>query len=378
MAVSRQKRLGFSLVELLVVVVIIALLLGILLPAVSNVREASRRATCKGNLKQVGIAAQQHLEKYGFFPSGGWGYQWIGDPDRGVGKQQPGGWIYSLLPFWGLDSVHDLAAGISALSSGSLKSQALGQMKNVTVPFMICPSRRRAIGYPGYTGGGVRSSMLITNSLDEPPTVGRSDYAASAGTCSAYAAYTGYIAGPSSPSACYNTTCTTAFITLTGGTATGAQPYGGTYKVWNGGTVLTYPSNFDGIVTQGSQVRPTDIIDGLTNTIFVGEKYVNPSHYYDCTDTGDNSSLFAGAGADTLRFGYNVYTGGNDPVVFVTPRRDTPNVAAYSSLGFGSAHATGVNFAFCDGRVQTISFSIDPPVYNNLLSRCDGNVQENY
>jgi len=62
---SKRSQQGFTLVELLVVIAIIGVLIGLLLPAVQAAREAARRTQCKSNLRQIGLALTQYLDRQG-------------------------------------------------------------------------------------------------------------------------------------------------------------------------------------------------------------------------------------------------------------------------------------------------------------------------
>ena len=132
---------GFTLVELLVVITIIGILIALLLPAVQAAREAARKAQCNNHLKQLALGCMSHEQANGFFPTGGWGYWWAGDPDRGFDRHQPGGWIYNILPYIDQGPLHAIGSGMAAAD----KRVALMTVLRTPLPTLHCPSRRGPI-----------------------------------------------------------------------------------------------------------------------------------------------------------------------------------------------------------------------------------------
>jgi prepilin-type N-terminal cleavage/methylation domain-containing protein/prepilin-type processing-associated H-X9-DG protein len=103
---SRRVR-GFSLIELLVVVAIIAVLLGLLVPAVQRVREAANRVKCANNLKQLGLACHSCVDAYGRLPPG---IGWFPGKKPAAGNGYGNG-IFHLLPFIEQQDLHDSSLG---------------------------------------------------------------------------------------------------------------------------------------------------------------------------------------------------------------------------------------------------------------------------
>jgi prepilin-type N-terminal cleavage/methylation domain-containing protein len=165
--VEWRRVAAFTLVELLVVITIIGILIALLLPAVQGAREAARRNQCSNNLKQTGLGALQHVEKHGIYPTGGWGWNWVGDPDRGFTKRQPGGWVYNILPYIEQGTLHDLGKGQAVQA----KKENAFRVISTPLAALNCPTRRRCIAYPG--GGCLvtpRSPLGAPTSMPEQTT----------------------------------------------------------------------------------------------------------------------------------------------------------------------------------------------------------------
>jgi prepilin-type N-terminal cleavage/methylation domain-containing protein/prepilin-type processing-associated H-X9-DG protein len=92
---SQTSRGGFTLIEMLVVAALMAILVALLLPAVQQAREAARRARCRTNLINLGVALHNYLDAHGVFPPGS---QNAAGP---IASTPPGyhmGWLTQLLP----------------------------------------------------------------------------------------------------------------------------------------------------------------------------------------------------------------------------------------------------------------------------------------
>lgn len=319
---------GFTLVELLVVITIIGMLMGLLLPAVNAVRESGRRTTCSNNLHQLSTACLAHAQKLGFFPSGGWGSNWVGLPDNGTGPSQPGGWIYQLLPYIDQDGLHDLGKGCILTISSSASATRVSK----AIPLLYCPTRRAGEPYPvstssSSTSGGANPSTPYQTT--GPVTqAGRTDYAMNGGSV-----FIAHGAGPTS-------------LTVAG-----------SYSWPNLKT-----SGFNGIASIHSQVSEAMITDTKETTYLLGEKYMSPEGYVTGNDPGDLFSAMSGDDVSLIRWS-------NTTLLPSMDRTANNNPPANATQIFGSSHGAGWDAAFCDGHVQLIGWAIDPTTHQYMATR---------
>lgn len=314
---ARRRVSAFTLVELLVVIAIIALLIGLTLPAVQAVRESARATQCKNHLKQLGLAAQIHVDNHRSYPTNGWGFRWIGDPDFGTGITQPGGWVFNVLPFLEQQNLHQLAFRVPSTQ----KLAAMQQLMETPVDVLFCPSRRRP------TVGAYLGQFPLYNA-PMLPAAAKCDYAGNGGD----QAFNN-IQGPSS----------------TDPNVVRSYSWPPVDRV----TGLFYPRSF---------LSPADVRDGTSNVYLFGEKNVredvasitDPAQ----RDIGDDQTAYVGDDTDVRRFTH------------LPPVRDEFGQA--HPFQFGSAHPRVCHFVFCDGSVHAISFTIDPEVHQRLGNRRDG------
>ncbi len=121
------------------------------------------------------------------------------------------------------------------------------------------------------------------------------------------------------------------------------------------------PTEETGISYRCSRVPIAQVIDGTSNTIAVGEKYLPKQNYENGADAADNENMYVGYDNDLYRSTNGVYG---------LPHQDSEGVA--NQLVYGSVHPAGFNAVFCDGSVHVIQYTIDALVYNCLGNRGDG------
>ena len=355
-------RLGFTLVELLVVIAIIGILVALLLPAIQAAREAARRSQCKNNLRQIALACLNHESTHKTFPDGGWGWHWMGDPDKGIGPQQPGGWIYQAAPYLEEEIVFQRWQGIRRWHK-RLKSS-----KNKCLPVyptFICPTRRSSTTLSAFNPLGKYAEVDTTGQEQVPynaaipDRLAKTDYAINGGSNRVPSTQDGGFPPNAAPPLA--TDCNGGWPGCNGLAAE---------------NLSRIAKGFNGISTQMTGAKLGQITDGSSKTVMVGEKALPPRFYdtgygdgppianYDKGNGGDNSSMYQGYDLDNTRWI------GREPV------QDHDGLPIDHDRDFGSAHSGSLNIALADGSVQPISYDIEKIIWTSYGSRDDGRTAE--
>ncbi|MFT5301508.1 MAG: prepilin-type N-terminal cleavage/methylation domain-containing protein [Mariniblastus sp.] len=179
-------RAAFTLVELLVVIAIIGILIGMLLPAVQQVREAARRTACMNNSRQLALAMHNYESTFQRFPPG---INWVDDDSRGLpviprpGRPTRGrfmGWGMTLLPFMEANNLHDQLREATGSWDDHWweKIGADGQpLASNVIPAFLCPSDD---GPDGNRNKGRTHQALVSAGLNP---YGKSNYVGAVGGC---------------------------------------------------------------------------------------------------------------------------------------------------------------------------------------------------
>lgn len=308
---------GFTLVELLVSISIIGLLIALLLPAVQSARESSRRAQCSNNLKQLGIGFHAHHDALKKFPPsyqiqvGGSGA--MGTPDPLTRDAGPGwGWGMLLLPYVEQASLYDEFN----LNLPCWHAQNNAPARRV-LPLFLCPS----------AGADTLPFSVINPSGNVLATFSRSSYVANVGQ---------------------------------------EEPWGHTAD--------DYAPIADGPLYRNSKTRAADVLDGLSNTVFLGEHHqVLSSKTWVGVVPGATvcpTPQFAFSSCDLAATLVNVHSGPSTSEK--PPAIHPPNSPLCHVCQMYSQHPGGCNVMLGDGSVRFISEYISQPIWAAMSSRAMG------
>jgi prepilin-type N-terminal cleavage/methylation domain-containing protein/prepilin-type processing-associated H-X9-DG protein len=361
---TRARRGGFTLIELLVVIGIIAVLIGLLLPAVQKVREAASRIRCQNNLKQFGLALHCFDSGNGYLPAG-----MVTELD--IQDSFHTGFTV-LLPYIEQDVINNLY-NYDKQWYDRANYQAVAQ----TSPLFYCPSNRM--------GRQMDLSPYIQQwNSPMPPVVGSCDYLLCKG------ANAGLSADPS------------------------LQPPAvrGLFNISQADWKAGPSGQIDWLPTPQFRIRLADIRDGLSSTIALGEGAGGNTWYpvedlnnpgqpvtepfvngpaimeqaWGVASLGDpQHPWYAGIFGVTAQFGM-APDPRDEPMnrrpgspTIVGSDRSGYNLSGRDRVsGFRSMHPGGCNFLFADGSVHFLQESIDPVVYRALSTYAGGEMIPGY